>query len=190
MELQCCGNICCTAESLSYTYILSYTLFCCRLSQDVEYISLCYTVRPCCLDNCYLNTMVTLYSDIKFPLQAKCSLCIFWCWLSFPVCAFPTSVPAHQAPCGLSTPARFPWPGATSLFPALPEHASLMGHDGIWLVGSLALGRRDAGNLLVSGLLSPSFTPILPGSPFASLGRHCPLDTGCLGLEFDRSYFL
>ena len=80
---------CCTAKWLSYTYILFYILFCYRLSQDVDCISLCYTVRPCCLDNCYLNTMVTLYSDINFPLRAKCSLCISWCWLSFPVCAFP-----------------------------------------------------------------------------------------------------
>ena len=80
---------CCTAKWLSYTYILFYILFCYRLSQDVDCISLCYTVRPCCLDNCYLNTMVTLYSDINFPLWAKCSLCISWCWLSFPVCAFP-----------------------------------------------------------------------------------------------------
>ena len=119
---------CCTAEWLSYTFILFHIFVRHPLSQDVGYISLCYTVRPCCLDNYYLNTMVTLYSDIKFPLQAKCSLCISWCWLSLPVCAFPTSAPAHQALCGLSSPARFPWPGATSLLPDLPERTPLSQH--------------------------------------------------------------
>ena len=119
---------CCTAEWLSYTYILFHIFVRHPLSQDVGYISLCYTVRPCCLDNCYLNAMGTLYSDIEFPLQAKCSLCISWCWLSLPVCAFPTSAPAHQAPCGLSSPARFPWPGATSLLPDLPERSPLSQH--------------------------------------------------------------
>ena len=89
VELQCCVNFLLYSKvtqlyihSFLYSFLLSFIPGC-------WVYSLCYTVRTCCLDNCYLNTMVTLYSDIKFPLQAKCSLCISWCWLSFAVCAFP-----------------------------------------------------------------------------------------------------
>ena len=49
--LQCCVCFRCTAKWLSYTYVyvLFQILFHCRLLQDIEYSSLCYTVGPCCL---------------------------------------------------------------------------------------------------------------------------------------------
>ena len=37
-----------------YTYILFQILFPYRLLQDIEYISLCYTVGPCCLPILYI----------------------------------------------------------------------------------------------------------------------------------------
>ena len=55
-SLQCWANLCCAAKLLSYThiYILFYILFHYRLSQDIEYSSLCYTLGPCFLSILYI----------------------------------------------------------------------------------------------------------------------------------------
>ena len=57
IDLQCCSNLCCTAKWLSYIHI--YILFHCGLSQDIEYSSLYYTLRACCLS--ILNVIVSIY---------------------------------------------------------------------------------------------------------------------------------
>ena len=41
-------------DSIIHIYILFYILFHYSLSQDTEYSSLCYTVRPCCLSILYI----------------------------------------------------------------------------------------------------------------------------------------
>ena len=56
VDLQCCADLCCTAEWLSHPYIciLFHILFLCILSQDIKYSSLCYTVELCCLSILYI----------------------------------------------------------------------------------------------------------------------------------------
>ena len=75
IELPCCVNFCCTADSYLYMnvyYIYIHSLFVCvciyiythtfflyisfhdGLSQDIEYSSLCHTVGPCCLSILYV----------------------------------------------------------------------------------------------------------------------------------------
>ena len=53
VDLQCCVNFCCIAKWFSctsicvYVYILFHMLFHYDLPWDIEYGSLCYTVKPC-----------------------------------------------------------------------------------------------------------------------------------------------
>ena len=57
VDLQCCVNFFCTAKWFVYFYI--YILFHYGLSQNNEYISLCYTRDPCCLS--VLFVIVCIY---------------------------------------------------------------------------------------------------------------------------------
>ena len=60
VDLPCCDHLRCTAKWFNYTcictniYSFFYILFHCRLLQDVEYNSLCYTVGPCWLSVLYI----------------------------------------------------------------------------------------------------------------------------------------
>ena len=58
VNLQCCASIRYTAKPFIFihisTYFLFQILFHYRLSQDIEYSSLCYTGGPCCLSILYL----------------------------------------------------------------------------------------------------------------------------------------
>ena len=60
VELQCCVNYCCTVKWLSYThiYILFHIFFQYGLSQNIEYSSLCYTIRTCCLSIPYIPVCI------------------------------------------------------------------------------------------------------------------------------------
>ena len=53
-----------------YIYILFHILFHYRLLQNIEYISLCYTVGPCCL--CILYSSVYIGEGNGTPLQYSC----------------------------------------------------------------------------------------------------------------------
>ena len=90
------SNLCCTAKWLSYTpiyilifiYILFHVLFHSGLSQDIECISPCSTVRPCC--SSIANVIVCIYQPqtpspaLSFPLPhwqpQICASCL-WKWI-------------------------------------------------------------------------------------------------------------
>ena len=54
IDLQYCVNFCSIAKLVSYTYVLFHIIFYYGLSQDIEYSSLYYTGRPCCLSILYI----------------------------------------------------------------------------------------------------------------------------------------
>ena len=62
VDLQCCGNLCCTAKWLSFKFLCILFLkdsFPLCLSQEIVYSSLCYILRPCCLS--ILNVIACIY---------------------------------------------------------------------------------------------------------------------------------
>ena len=92
VDLQCCANLCCTAEWLSLSYTHRYILF--KYSFSWWFVpgywgsSLCFTVGPCCLSILYV--MVCIYHPLtpsaSFPLPPRnhksvlciCEFCFGW----------------------------------------------------------------------------------------------------------------
>ena len=128
MELQCCVNFLLYSRVTQlYTYSFSHSF-------PSPFIPGCWLYLPVLYSQALLSGQLlfkchghsVVWHQVSTP--SKVFSLHFPCWLSLPVCAFPTSAPAHQAPCGLSSPARFPWPGAISLLPDLPERTPLSQH--------------------------------------------------------------
>ena len=69
VDLQCCVNFYHTAKWFSYTYIFFHILFHYDLSQDIEYSSLCYTVRSCGLSILYIIVCTEIH--FQLPLFPK-----------------------------------------------------------------------------------------------------------------------
>ena len=77
------------SDSVVHTYMFSYSSPY-GFSQDIEYISLCYTVGPCRLSSllllfsCYVQLCVTPWTTaLQAPLSMECSRQEYWSGLPF-----------------------------------------------------------------------------------------------------------
>ena len=86
VDLQSSANYCCQAKLFSYTYIHFYILFHYGLSQDIEYSSLCYTVRSCYLSNSIRNSLHLLSPSSPLPYPSpflwQTQVCSLGLWVT------------------------------------------------------------------------------------------------------------